>query len=288
MWALIIRYSHAWSCIACHAPKFHKESKTLDSDISFSFFFFFVKLNSLTRVALTITNVLDLSIWRLRFKQLHVQVQQTQQSTRVFITTGFHFQRISLCGNIALAKFRGCEFSLWPNFAGANFRYGEISLERIFAIPKFRQNEISLQLMRNFAKITAKFRLTQRKFASALTKIRSEISPNFRENKERKTTNFVCISFAQYCTIDWSISPGSLCLPCLLGWNPSLSSFKSKFHLPLTEVSVQGASVSLACWVGIPVYLVLKVSFIYHWLKYQSREPLCPLLPGLESQFIYF
>ena len=123
---------------------------------------------------------------------------------------------ISLCGNIAnanfrpreisrvrifaMAKFRGCEFSLWPNFAGANFRYGEISLEQIFAIPKFRQNEISLQLMRNFAKITAKFRLTQRKFASALTKIRSEISPNFRKKKERKTPNFVCISFAQYCS----------------------------------------------------------------------------------------
>ena len=105
----------------------------------------------------------------------------------------------------ALAKFRGCEFSLWPNFAGANFRYGEISLERIFAIPKFWQNEISLQLMRNFAKITAKFRLTQRKFASALTKIRSEISPNFRENKERKTPNFVCISFAQYCSISGQI-----------------------------------------------------------------------------------
>ena len=93
------------------------------------------------------------------------------------------------------------EFSPSRNFAGANFRYGQILPVRIFAMAKFRQNEISLQLMRNFAKITAKFRLTQRKFASALTKIRSEISPNFRENKERKTTNFVCISFAQYCTI---------------------------------------------------------------------------------------
>ena len=41
------------------------------------------------------------------------------------------------------------------------------------------------------------------------------------------------------------------------GWNPSLSSFNSKFHLPYTEVSVQGAPVPLACWVGIPVYLVL-------------------------------
>ena len=39
----------------------------------------------------------------------------------------------------------------------------------------------------------------------------------------------------------------------LLGWNPSLSSFNGKFHLLLTEVSVQGAPVSLACWVGIPV-----------------------------------
>ncbi|CAH3184490.1 unnamed protein product, partial [Porites evermanni] len=54
----------------------------------------------------------------------------------------------------------------------------------------------------------------------------------------------------------------SSCLPCLLGWNPSLSSFNSKFHLLLTEVSVQGAPVSLACWVGIPVYLVL----IFHLL----------------------
>ena len=40
-------------------------------------------------------------------------------------------------------------------------------------------------------------------------------------------------------------------------------SFKSKFHLSLTEVSVQGAPVSLACRVRIPVYLVLIVSFIY-------------------------
>ena len=48
----------------------------------------------------------------------------------------------------------------------------------------------------------------------------------------------------------------------MLGWYPSLSTFNSKFHLLLTEVSVQGAPVSLACWVGIPVYLVLAVSFI--------------------------
>ena len=29
--------------------------------------------------------------------------------------------------------------------------------------------------------------------------IRGEISSNFRDNKERKSPNFVCISFAQYC-----------------------------------------------------------------------------------------
>ena len=45
----------------------------------------------------------------------------------------------------------------------------------------------------------------------------------------------------------------------MLGWNPSLSSFNSKFHLLLTEESVQGGLVSLGCWVRIPVYLVLIV-----------------------------
>ena len=94
------------------------------------------------------------------------------------ITTRFHCKR-----NFALWKFRQSEFSPWGGFASANFRYGEIS-----------ENEISLQWMRNFAKTTAP-RLTQRKYASALTKFRGEISSNFRDSKERKTPNFVCISF---------------------------------------------------------------------------------------------
>ena len=83
---------------------------------------------------------------------------------------------------------------------------------------------------------------------------------------------------------------------CLLGWNPSLliltasnnydrqkyqsrelltpllaglesgslSGFNSKCHLLWTEVSVQGAPVSLACWAGIPVDLVLIVRVIYY------------------------
>ena len=94
------------------------------------------------------------------------------------------------------------EISLCGHFANTNFRPGEISRVRIFSPTKIRQNEISLQWMRNFAKMTAKFRLTQRKFASALTKFRGEISSNFRESKERKTPNLVLhsISFAQYCT----------------------------------------------------------------------------------------
>ena len=70
------------------------------------------------------------------------------------------------------------------------------------------------------------------------------------------------------------------------GWNPSLSSFNSKFHLPYTEVSVQGAPVSLASWDGIPVSLILIVSNNYDRLKIQSRELLFPLFAGLESQFI--
>ena len=41
-------------------------------------------------------------------------------------------------------------------------------------------------------------------------------------------------------------------------------------------VSVQGAPVSLACWVGIPIYIVFIVSFKYHRLKYQSQELLSP------------
>ena len=94
------------------------------------------------------------------------------------------------------------EISLCGHFANTNFRPGEISRVRIFSPTKIRQNEISLQWMRNFAKMTAKFRLTQRKFTSALTKFRGEISSNFRESKERKTPNLVLhsISFAQYCT----------------------------------------------------------------------------------------
>ena len=71
----------------------------------------------------------------------------------------------------ALAKFRDCEFSLCGNFAVANFRSDEISAKR------------------NFASVDAKFREDDSEISFDSTKIRGEISSNFRKNKERKTPN---------------------------------------------------------------------------------------------------
>ena len=55
--------------------------------------------------------------------------------------------------------------------------------------------------MRNFAKLTEKFHLTQRKFAGYSTKLRGELSSSFREIKGQNPANFASISFIQYCTI---------------------------------------------------------------------------------------
>ena len=118
---------------------------------------------------------LSISHDRLRVKQLHVHVQQTQRSNHhnpFPLQAKFRFVEISPRRIFALAKFRECEFSLWRNFR-----------------------------KRNFASVDAKFRLTQRKYVSALTKFCGEIASDFRENKERKTSNFVCISFSQYCSL---------------------------------------------------------------------------------------
>ena len=79
----------------------------------------------------------------------------------------------------AVAKFRECEFSLLRNFALANFR----------------SDEISLQWIRNFAKMTAKFRLTRRKFASALTKFR----PIFARTKNEK--HRISLAFLLHSTV---------------------------------------------------------------------------------------
>ena len=99
------------------------------------------------------------------------------------------------------------EISLCGNFANSNFRPGEISQVRIFDVAKFRGCEFSLR--RNFGKtkvtfasVDAKFQQDDSEISPDSTKIRErfdEISSNFRENKERKTPNFVCISLAQYC-----------------------------------------------------------------------------------------
>ena len=36
---MTLNYSYAWSCIACHGLKYQKESKRLDPNIHFTFFF---------------------------------------------------------------------------------------------------------------------------------------------------------------------------------------------------------------------------------------------------------
>ena len=57
----------------------------------------------------------------------------------------------------------------------------------------------------------AKFRQDDNEISFDLTKICErfdEISSNFRENKERKTPNFVCLSFAQYCTSNFFVLIG--------------------------------------------------------------------------------
>ena len=120
---------------------------------------------------------------------------------------------ISLCGNItnanfrpreisrvrifAMAKFRWCEFSLWRNFAGANFRYPEISL----------------QFMRNFVKITAKFRLTQRKFVAKFRRIFART-----KNEKRRISFAFLLHSTVFCYRRIhernSFAVGAICLFC--------------------------------------------------------------------------
>ena len=93
------------------------------------------------------------------------------------ITNRFHCKR-----NFALWKFRQCKFSPWRNFASANFR----------------SDEISLQWMRNFAKMTGKFLLAQREFASALTKFRR----TFARTKNEK--HRILFAFLLHSTVVWA------------------------------------------------------------------------------------
>ena len=119
-----------------------------------------------------------------KIQSSHLKVKRSEQ--KVFTTTLLHCQQ-----NFALWKFRSFEFLPWRNF-----------VSRIFAIAKFRSCEFSLRrnlAKRNFASVDAKFRLTQRKFASALTKFRGKISSNFRENKGRKTR--ISFAFLLHCTV---------------------------------------------------------------------------------------
>ena len=89
-------YSHAWSCTACHAPKNHKESKRLDSNIHFEFLFFFFFVTSLTRVGLTITNILDFALSN----------YMNKYSKRNDPNKGFSLQPASISSEISLCELR--------------------------------------------------------------------------------------------------------------------------------------------------------------------------------------
>ena len=128
-------------------------------------------------VGLTITNIIDLSIWRLRFKQLYMYHVHNDP----IFTNRFHCKR---------------NFALWK------FRPGGISRVRVIAMVQFRGCQFSLRLnfgktKVTFASVDAKFQQDDSEISPDSTKIRErfdEISLNFRENKERKR-----ISFAQHC-----------------------------------------------------------------------------------------
>ena len=68
----------------------------------------------------------------------------------------------------------------------AKFGFVEISPMRIFVMAKFQLNEISLQWMRNFAKITAKFRLTQRNSRVLRRKFVAKFRRIFARTKNEK------------------------------------------------------------------------------------------------------
>ena len=60
------------------------------------------------------------------------------------------------------------------------------------------------------------------------------------------------------------MSPESSSLSCLLGWNPSLNRGPNILSFNYYRLSRSpGSSHLLACWVGIPVRLVLMVPFNY-------------------------
>ena len=119
-------------------------------------------------VGLTITNIIDLSIWRLRFKQLYM----------------YHVHNDPIFTN---------RFLCTRNFASASYRYGAISGVRIFAPTKFRQNEsyvrfsgceISTSWQRNFAWLNENSRALWRNFV--------EISREQRTQNTELRLHFFC------------------------------------------------------------------------------------------------
>ena len=91
-------------------------------------------------VGLTITNIIDLSIWRLRFKQLHVPCTQRSDLYKPFpLQAKFRPGEISRVRILAMAKFRWCKFSLRRNFGKTKVTFASVDT-------KFQQDDSEISL----------------------------------------------------------------------------------------------------------------------------------------------
>lgn len=106
-----------------------------------------------------------------------------------------------------------------PHIAGAIYRSDEITSAK---------RNFTSEDAKNFAKMTMKFRLIQRKCAGALAKFRDERSLNFRENKGRNSANLAFNTLAHHC--NYSTITSILALTITLGDTRS-SKFQSRTRL---------------------------------------------------------
>ena len=126
-------------------------------------------------VGLTITNIIDLSIWRLRFKQLYMYHVHNDP----IFTNRFHCKR-----NFALWKFRPCEISRVRVIAMTQFRGCEFSLRRNFGKTKV----ISTRWQLNFAWLNENSRALWRNFVEF--------------SREQRTQN-TDLRLPFFCTVLW-------------------------------------------------------------------------------------
>ena len=123
----------------------------------------------------------EISLHETQFRACRMKIRLTETKFRNDPNKGSHYNP---------SVFASIASEILPNLA--NFLSGEISAARNL-----------LLWTRLFGKMTAKFRLTQRKSAGG------ELSSNFRENKGPNSANFAFITFAQYfrCRLKRQTSP---------------------------------------------------------------------------------